>query len=46
MQTDQREEWCPRQDSNLRPPDYESGALPAELQGRGDISLMHYIVIG
>src|SRR5690606_17987428 len=28
--------WCPRQDSNPRPPDYKSGALPTELQGRPD----------
>src|SRR6478752_693834 len=24
-------EWCPRQGSNPRPPDYKSGALPTEL---------------
>ena len=23
--------WCPQQDLNPRPPDYKSGALPAEL---------------
>ena len=23
--------WCPQRDSNSRPPDYKSGALPAEL---------------
>ena len=23
--------WCPQQDSNSRPPDYKSGALPTEL---------------
>ena len=26
--------WCPRQGSNLRPPPYQGGALPAELHGR------------
>ena len=26
--------WCPRQGSNPRPPDYKSGALPTELQGQ------------
>ncbi len=25
--------WCPRTDSNRRPADYKSAALPAELQG-------------
>lgn len=25
--------WCPRQNSNPRPPHYKCGALPAELQG-------------
>ena len=28
-----REGWCPRSDSNQRPTDYKSVALPAELQG-------------
>jgi hypothetical protein len=27
--------WCPQRDSNSRPPDYKSDALPAELWGRG-----------
>ncbi len=25
--------WCPREDSNLEPTDYESAALTVELQG-------------
>jgi hypothetical protein len=29
--------WCRLQDSNLRPPDYKSGALPTELSRPGDI---------
>jgi hypothetical protein len=27
--------WCPRQESNPRPPAYKAGALPTELQGHG-----------
>ena len=26
--------WCAPQDLNLRPPDYESDALPTELEAR------------
>ena len=33
-----RSKWCPRTDSNRRPPDYKSGALPAELQGHALVS--------
>ena len=29
-----KEKWCRQEDSNLRPPDYESGALPTELYRR------------
>jgi hypothetical protein len=30
-QRNEKEKWCPQQDSNSRPPDYKSGALPTEL---------------
>jgi hypothetical protein len=33
-----RVRWCPRQELNLRPFDYRSSALPAELRGRGFLS--------
>ena len=29
-----RQAWCPQRDSNSRPPDYKSDALPAELWGQ------------
>lgn len=34
--TQDRSDWCRPQESNLRPPDYKSGALPTELGRPGD----------
>ena len=31
------DKWCPRTESNRGPIDYKSIALPAELQGHGQI---------
>src|SRR5688500_16148882 len=37
--------WCPRQDSNLQPTDYESAALTVELQGH-EFESLNYRVPG
>ena len=37
------EYWCRRQESNSRPPDYKSGALPTELHRRKNVD---YAYIG